>query len=82
MPTNWVGEDQIEAIAIKVVEMLKQMAPAEAEPEVETTEPETPEPEESGNGDAPGEAENVTVEFAPYAGAIAAAEAVLLEEVE
>ena len=55
---------------------MKQMAPTEleeteAEPEVETTEPEMPET---------GEAENVAEEFDPYAVAIAAAEAVLMED--
>jgi hypothetical protein len=81
MPRNEIGEDQVEAIAVKVVALLKQMAPAEVEPEVEAEEPETPEtpePEDSGEDDD-GEAQNA-VEFDPYAVAIAAAEAVLMEE--
>jgi hypothetical protein len=81
MPSNSIGEEQVEAIAVKVVALLKQMAPAEVEPEAEAEEPETPEPEESGQGDD-GEAENAVEEFDPYAVAIAAAEAVLLEEEE
>jgi phage head maturation protease len=79
MPSNSIGEEQVEAIAVKVVALLRQMAPAEVEPEAEAEEPETPEPEESGQDDD-GEAENVVEEFDPYAVAIAAAEAVLMED--
>ena len=81
MPSNEIDGATFEAITLKVYEMLKQMAPAEVEPETEAEEPETPEPEESGEGDD-GEAQNAVEEFDPYAVAIAAAEAVLLEEEE
>ena len=81
MPTDWIDEEWVEAVAARVFDMLKVMPPAEAEPEVEVAEPETPEPEESGESDE-GAAENVAVEFDPYAVAIAAAEAVLMEEEE
>tara|TARA_R110000824_G_scaffold83581_5_gene209177 strand:+ start:1142 stop:1921 length:780 start_codon:yes stop_codon:yes gene_type:complete len=80
MPSDEIDEAMVEAIASKVIEMMKQMAPTEVEPEVEEAEPEAPEPIESGEGET-GEAENA-VEFDPYAIAIAAAEAVLLEDEE
>ena len=79
MPTDWIDEEWVDAVAVKVFGMIKQMAPTDTEPEVETTEPEAPEPDESGQADD-GEAENVVEEFDPYAVAIAAAEAVLMED--
>ena len=83
MPNIGVDEELVDAIATKVVELLKVTAPTEAEIEVETTEPEASEPDEVVQGDE-GEAvaENMAVEFDPYAVAIAAAEAVLMEEEE
>lgn len=81
MPNIGVDEDLVDAIAMKVAELLKVSPTTEVETEVETTEPETPEPEESGNGDeVETVTENMAVEFDPYAVAIAAAEAVLMEE--
>ena len=61
--------------------MLKVTAPTEVEIDVETTEPEAPEPDEGVPGDEGDAApENMAVEFDPYAVAIAAAEAVLMED--
>ena len=83
MPVDETNDAMAEAIAVKVLEMLKQLAPNEveaAEPEVDEDASEAAEPEESGEADD-GASENMAVEFDPYAAAIAGVQAALdLEE--